>query len=82
VIVDWFSKAVKFEATHMELDSEGLARILRDRVFQDHGLPHRIIHDRDPRFVSKYIRGLFSIIGIKQNPSTAFHPKPMVRQNV
>jgi hypothetical protein len=31
-IVDWFTKAVKFEATHLELKSEGFARILRDRV--------------------------------------------------
>ena len=37
VIVDWLTKAVKFEATNMELTSEeGTARILRDRR-QFHG---------------------------------------------
>ena len=64
VIVDWFSKAVKFEATHMELTSQGMATCLCDHVFRDHGLPHHIIHDRDPRFVSKYLRELFALIGI------------------
>jgi len=29
-IIDWFTKAVKFEATHLELNSEGFARILQD----------------------------------------------------
>jgi transposase InsO family protein len=75
VIVDWFSKAVKFEATNMELTSSGVSVILRDRVFRDHGLPRKLIHDRDPRFVSKYIKELFSLLGIRQNPSTAYHPQ-------
>src|SRR6202030_1151265 len=75
VIVDWLTKAVKFEATHMELTSEGTARILRERIFRDHGLPRRIIHDRDPRFVSDYLRQLLILLGVKQNPSTAYHPQ-------
>ena len=75
VIVDWLSKAIKLEATHLELTAEGFARILRDRVFRDHGLPRRIIHDRDPRFVAKYLKELFRLIGIDQNPSTAYHPQ-------
>jgi hypothetical protein len=29
-IVNWFTKAVKYEATHLELNSEGFARILQD----------------------------------------------------
>jgi hypothetical protein len=59
----------------MELNSEGFAKIIRDRVVRDHGLPRRIIHDRDTRFMSKYIKELFTILGTKQNPSTAYHPQ-------
>jgi len=33
VIVDWFSKMVKFEATHMELTAQGIATALCDRIF-------------------------------------------------
>jgi len=74
-IVDWFTKAVKFEPTHLELNSEGFARILRDRVIRDHGIPRRIIHDCDPRFISKYIMDLFKLLGTEQNPSMAYHPQ-------
>jgi len=74
VIVDRLTKYVKFKATHVELTAEGLAKTLRDRVFRDHGLPWKIIHDRDPCFVNKYIRSLFDLLGIRQNASTAFHP--------
>jgi len=75
VIVDWFSKMVKYEATHLELTASGFANILRDRVFRDHGLPRKFVSDRDTRFVAKYIRELFTLLGIKRNPSTAYHPQ-------
>ena len=39
VIVDWFSKAGKFVPTNLELTAEGFAKLLRDHVFRDHGLP-------------------------------------------
>jgi len=74
-IVDCATKAVKFEPTHLELTSEGFARILRDRVIRDHGLFRRIIHDRDTHFVSKYLKELLALLGIEQNPSTAYHPE-------
>jgi transposase InsO family protein len=74
-IVDWLSKQVIFEPTNVELTSEGFAKILRDRVIREHGLFRRLIHDRDTRFVSKYIRELFRLLGIEQNPSTAYHPQ-------
>ena len=75
VIVDWLSKAIKLEATNMTLNSEGFAKILRDRVIRDHGLFHRIIHDRDTRFTSEYTTDLLKALGINQNVSTAYHPQ-------
>jgi len=74
VIVDQLTKYVKFEATHIELTAEGFAKTLRDRVFRNHGLPRKIIHNRHPQFVNKYIKSLFDLLGIKQNASTTFHP--------
>jgi len=73
VIVDRLTKYVKFEATHVELTTEGFVKTLQDRVFHNHGLPRKIIHDQDPQFVNKYIKSLFDLLGIKQNASTAFH---------
>ena len=75
VIVDRLTKRMILEATNMELTSEGVARVLRDRVFRDHGLPSKIICDRDPRFVSKFMKEFFRLVGIEGNPSTAYHPQ-------
>jgi hypothetical protein len=75
VIIDWFTKMVIYEATHLELTSKGFARIIQDHVIHHHGLPCHIIHDRDPCFVSKYLTNLFTLLGIEQNPSTAYHPQ-------
>jgi transposase InsO family protein len=66
---------VKFEPTHVELNSIGFAKIIRDRIIRDHGIPQKIIHDRDPRFVSKYMTDLFQLLGTKQGISTAYHPQ-------
>ena len=74
VIIDWLTKAVKYKATHGELNSERFTKILQDQVICDHRLPHWIIHDRDTRFMSMYIKELFTILGTKQNPSSAYHP--------
>jgi transposase InsO family protein len=73
--VDWLTKAVKFEPTHIELNSPGFARILGDRVIRDHGMFKKIIHDRDTRFTSAYTRDLLTLLGSEQNPSTAYHPQ-------
>lgn len=73
-IVDAFSKMIKCEPISMEVTSEGIARILHDNVFCLHGLPKKIIHDQDPRFLSKYAKELFKLLSITQNPSTAYHP--------
>jgi transposase InsO family protein len=75
VIVDRFTKRIILEATTIKATSEDIAIILRDRLFRDHGLPKKIIHDRDTRFVGKFMTALCKLLGIKQNPSTAYHPQ-------
>jgi hypothetical protein len=39
------------------------------------GLPRKVISDRDPRFVSKFMQEVCRITGIERNPSTAYHPR-------
>jgi len=65
IIVDQFTKYVKFEATHVELTAEGFMKVLWDQVFCDHGLPWKIIHNCDTQFVNKYIKALFNLLSIK-----------------
>ena len=75
VVVDRFSKMIKVIPSHTEITSSGVARILRDHVFRNHGLPHKVISDRGSNFVSAFMKELYSLLGITGNPSTAYHPQ-------
>jgi transposase InsO family protein len=50
-------------------------KIFRDEIFKHHGLLRKVISDRGPQYVSKFMMDLYSLLGIKGNPSTAFHPQ-------
>ena len=75
VIVDRFSKMIILIATNTELNAVGTARIYRDHVWSKHGLPIKIISDRGPQFVAQFMKDLHVLVGIKANPSTAYHPQ-------
>src|ERR1700710_2956933 len=46
VVVDRLSKMIRLTPTNGELTSEGLARLYRDRIWKDFGIPERILSDR------------------------------------
>jgi hypothetical protein len=75
VIVDRFTKKTYFLPTNTTLTSKGVATLFRDNVFREHGLPEKVISDRGPQFVSKFIKELYAILKITANPSTAYHPQ-------
>jgi hypothetical protein len=75
VVVDRLSKMIRLVPTNGELTSEGLARLYRDRVWKDFGLPERILSDRGTQFASNFMRDLNRLLGIQANPSTAYHPQ-------
>ena len=73
-------KASLFIPCTEDITAERVAELFVQRVFQYYGLPQKIISDRDPRFTSKFARKLCCLLGIKQNVSTAYHPR-MYRQS-
>ena len=75
VIVDRFSKMIRLFPTTTEITSQGVAKIFRDEVFKLHGIPHKVISDRGPQFVSSFMKELYSQLQIEGNPSTAYHPE-------
>ena len=70
-----FSKRVVVIPCTQTTDSEQLAQLFHDHVYAKHGLPRKIISDRGSVFVSNFTRALMDQLGIKGNPSTAYHPQ-------
>ena len=57
------------------ITAEGVAELFLRQIFPRFGLPSKIISDRDPRFVSNFMKELCRLMGIMQNVSTAYHPR-------
>ena len=55
--------------------AEGVVELVLRQVFPRFGLPSKIISDRDPRFISKFMKELCHLMGITQNVSTVYHPR-------
>jgi Integrase core domain len=69
------TKAVILVPCNETIDTEGVAKLFKDRVFPFMGLPKKIISDRDTRFTSTFFSEICSQLGIKQNLSSAYHPQ-------
>ena len=72
VIVDRFSKRTRFLPCHKEATAMDVALLFWERVISDVGLPKGIISDT--KFTSEFWKGLMSLMGIKLQFSTAYHP--------
>ena len=55
--------------------AEGVAKLFLRQIFPRFELPSKIISDRDPRFISKFMKELCQLMGITQNVSTTYHPR-------
>ena len=73
--VDQLSKYVYFVACKHDISAEQLANIFLATVVARHGMPRRLISDRDPRFTSRFWKALTGVMGCKLNMSTAYHPQ-------
>ena len=75
VFVDRLTRMVLFAPCTKDVDAVGTAKLLRDYVFCNHGLPRSIVSDRDPRFTSKVWTELMRLLGTRLDMSSAFHPQ-------
>ena len=75
VIVDRFSKMAIFIRSLSTATSLDLATTFIEHVFSKHGLPDDIISDRGSLFISSFWESLCSLLKIKRNLSTAYHPE-------
>jgi hypothetical protein len=75
VFVDKLSKTAHFAACKNSASALDVAEIFLDKIFKLHGLPTKIISDRDSRFTSKFWTTIMNAMNVKLGMSTAFHPQ-------
>jgi hypothetical protein len=69
------SKVAIFILCNETIDADGVADLYLRNVFVQYGLPSKVICNRDPRFISRFMQTLCKRMGIKVNASTAYHPR-------
>ena len=75
VIVDQFTKMIQLKATMMNISSEGIARIYRNKIWKLHGVPKKVLSNRGPQFTSRFMEELTKALGTKRMLSMAYHPQ-------
>ena len=75
VFVDKLTKMIHIAPTQTQCSAVQVARLFLHHVIRLHGVPQRIISDRDPRFTSRFWQELHRLFGTKLNISTAAHPQ-------
>lgn len=75
VITDKLTKYAYFLPYMESSTAKDLAYLFWRQVANQHGLPRKIITDRDKLFTSKFWKSLLQQVGMRQSMSTAFHPQ-------
>ena len=74
VVVDKLTKETHFIPVKSMHKTDDIAKIFMKKIFKFHGLPKKIVTDRDVKFTSNFWKGLFAYLGTKLNFSAAYHP--------
>ena len=75
VVVDSASKRAHFVPTTTTASAGQTAHLFFDTVFRHHGLPKKIVSDRDSKFTAKFWQTLWNLVGTRLAMSTAFSPQ-------
>jgi len=65
----------RYTPINMNITAQGVAKVSWNQVFKDVGIPQKVISNRGPQFVSRFMKELCSQLGIERNPSTTYHPQ-------
>ena len=74
-IVDRLSKMAHFVPTTTTVTAEDTVRLLADRLVRYHGLPAKLISDRDPKFTADVWKLFCQRFSIKRALSSSWHPQ-------
>ena len=77
-VVVWFvtlTKQLMIKPTHKTVTADQLAELTCKTVLIHKGVPSKIISDRDPCFISRFLQELFRKMVAHINVSTSAHPQ-------
>ena len=74
-IVDRFSKSAHFVALPKLPSTKETAQLLVQHVFRLHGLPLEVTSDRGPQFASAFWKAFCTLVGVRPQLSSGFHPQ-------
>lgn len=75
VIIDHLTCMVHLVPTRLTYKAKQMAEIIFEEVYKLHGLPERIISDRDSLFTSTFWRELHRLLGTELRLSSSYHPQ-------
>ncbi|GKA16657.1 DNA/RNA polymerases superfamily protein [Tanacetum coccineum] len=75
VVVDRLTKSAHFLPIRKNYGISKLAEIFQQEIVRLHGTPTSIVSDRDPKFTSRFWKGLQKAWGTRLKFSTTFHPQ-------
>ena len=59
----------------MNISSEGIAKIYRNNIWKLHGVPKKILSNREPQFTSKFMEEFTKALGMTRQLSMAYYPQ-------
>jgi hypothetical protein len=74
VVVDKLTKVANFIPLKTTHKASNVVDIYMRELAHFHGIPKKIVSDRDPKFTSKFWRRLFKGFGTNLNFNTTYHP--------
>jgi hypothetical protein len=76
VVVDKLTKAAHFFPIKTTHTVANIAEVYMREIARLHGIPRKVVSNRDTKFTSNFWRGLFKGFGTNLNFSTTYHPYP------
>ena len=75
VVIDQLTSMVHAIPSKQTYRATDIAELMFENVYRLHGLPERIVSDRDSLFTSKFWKRLHHLLGTELRMSSAFHPQ-------
>ena len=75
VVVDQLAKVAHLIPTRTTTSTSNIAQLFVKEIVRLHGVPARIISDRDAKFTSKFWTIMFQSLGTLLNLSSSYHPE-------